>query len=381
MKVIIIGGGIAGLSFAACLERIGIDYIICEKAEEFRPVGSGITIAPNAILALRKFGLDAALLKSGQRIDDGIISDHRFNSLARTGFGELERKFGAPLIGIHRAELQDVLFSFINRSKLLPGRRLIKIDQGEGGVTAHFEGADPVKGDIVVAADGIRSVAREFVSPDAEIRYSGYTSWRGITDDPWNKSFRGRSLEAWGFGCRFGMVSIGNDKIYWFAVANSPQGGRDDMNLVRERLANRFAEFHPNVFELINKTDPQNIVRTDISDLPNVKTWSNGRIVLIGDAAHATTPNLGQGGNQAIEDSVCLALQLKTNPRDFPRAFAEYEKLRRLKAARVIRESWNLGKIAHIENKLVGKIRNLAFKLTPPQMIESRTGWLFELNF
>lgn len=381
MKVIIIGGGIAGLAHAACLERLGIDYVIAESAPEFRPVGSGITIAANAFLAMRKFGLDGEVLKFGQRIQEGFISDHQFNPLTQMKFEDLEKNFGAPMIGIHRATLQDALLSMVDRSKLLLGHRLVKVEEGMNEVTAHFEGKDPIKGDVLVSADGIHSVARDFVSPGTQIRYSGYTSWRGIADNPWNVRFRGRSLEAWGAGRRFGMVCIGHDKIYWFAVANAPRGEGEDQNHVRESLVDRFKDFHPDVIELINKTEPQNIVRTDICDLPNIEKWSKGRVVLIGDAAHATTPNLGQGGNQAIEDSVCLALQFKTYPLDYPRAFSEYERLRRPKAARVIKESWNMGRMAQTENRLIGNIRNLALKLTPARMVVKRLTWLYELNY
>ena len=165
-------------------------------------------------------------------------------------------------------------------------------------------GGRRAQADVVVGADGLRSAVRASLGIPGEIRYAGYTAWRGIAP------FRTAGLlagETLGCGQRFGLVPIAGDRVYWYATDNVPEGGREESERAKVRLAGMFSRWHAPIPALIEATPAAAILRNDISDRDPVDRWGAGRVTLLGDAAHPMTPNLGQGGCQAIEDALVLA--------------------------------------------------------------------------
>lgn len=196
---------------------------------------------------------------------------------------------------------------------------------------------------LVVGADGIGSVLRDRLFPDQPgPRYAGHTSWRTVVAPP---RHRGEPGETWGRGQVFGTMPLADGRVYWYATANTPPGRRYDDS--RDELLRRFGGWHAPIPELITSAAPETILQLDIADMhTSLTAHHRGRVVLIGDAAHAMTPNLGQGGCQAIEDAVVLADLLAEAHGDIPGALATYTATRAPHTAAVVRRSRRMGAAA-----------------------------------
>jgi 2-polyprenyl-6-methoxyphenol hydroxylase-like FAD-dependent oxidoreductase len=185
---------------------------------------------------------------------------------------------------------------------------------------------------------------------------------------------------VWSAGARVGFSAIGHGLVYWYATADAPAGGTDAPGTLRPRLDALAAAFPAPVPALLAATDVADITRTDLTDFAPIPRWHLGRVALIGDAAHATTPNLGQGGAQAIEDAWVIADRLAASASPAA-AFAEYERIRTPKARSVVNTSWRFGKLAHLSNPLARGARNLLVRLTPSRIARRQSDALYRLNY
>jgi 2-polyprenyl-6-methoxyphenol hydroxylase-like FAD-dependent oxidoreductase len=195
---------------------------------------------------------------------------------------------------------------------------------------------------------------------DVPIRYAGYTAWRGVSAVPVEP---GRLTESWGVGERFGLVDIGRGRTYWFATKNAPEGESDEPAGRKAELLRRFSGWHEPISAVVEAADESAILRNDVYYLEPLPRWSDGPVVLVGDAAHATTPGVGQGAAQAIEDAVVLADRLAGS--DFTAALAEYESIRRPRADAVLKLSRRVDKAAQLANPLGWRIRNALVRWQP----------------
>lgn len=364
--VLIAGGGIGGLTLGVGLRRAGFSVRVFERAASLRPVGAGITMQTNAILAFRKIGLDTAVAAAGHVMQRGSILDWRGRSLGTMLVSEMAAELGAPMIAIHRAQLQEVLQEALGPEPLTLGTKVVGFREEPDGVVARLSDGTEARGDLLVGADGLRSTVRAQLLGDGEPRYAGYTSWRGVCDEP-TVANPTSTTESWGRGLRFGVVPIGQGRTYWFATANVPPGGIDAPDAHAELLS-RFGNWHAPIRDLIEKTPASAIFRTDIHDRPPVQSWARGRVVLLGDAAHPMTPNLGQGGGQAVEDAVVLARCLTSEP-DVPAALARYQALRIPRANGFVRQSRQLGQLGQWENPLACWVRDRLFQAVPDSSV------------
>jgi 2-polyprenyl-6-methoxyphenol hydroxylase-like FAD-dependent oxidoreductase len=217
-------------------------------------------------------------------------------------------------------------------------------------------------GDLVIGADGINSVVRAGLLSDGRPRYAGYTAWRAVARIPESLVPAGYCWETWGRGVRFGITRIGQGRVYWWAAKNAPEGGRDSD--AKAALLETYRDWASPVPQIIEMTARDAIFRNDIIDRVPVHGWSRGRVTLLGDAAHPTTPNLGQGGCQAIEDGVVLAKKL-IGTTDVGAALRSYEHSRYARAAAVTRASWRFGVAGHWENPLACWVRDTTASLIP----------------
>src|SRR6185437_11036800 len=238
----------------------------------------------------------------------------------------------------------------------------VGVEQTDQCAAVRFANGHTDEADVVIGADGIKSVVRAALFGLREPRYAGYTCWRGICPRP-GAIKAGYSGEWWGRGNRFGITTLTKDRIYWFAVHNAPAGRHSADE--QETVAEIFRGWADPVSQLIATTPPGQLIHNDIMDRPPIRTWSIGRVGLIGDAAHPTTPNLGQGGCMAIEDGIVLARSLAANPNPAV-AWMAFTKERFARTAAITQESWRFGKIGQLEGRASCWLRDRIFGLLLP---------------
>lgn len=363
-SAVIAGGGIGGLAAGIALKQAGWEVKVFEQAAEFKAIGAGLTIWPNAVKALYKLGLRADLEKMGVSEFAGGFFTEEGEQLAEISYDDILSRYGAPILAVHRADLLDALLSKLEPGTLRLGARLREFSQDGNGVTASFSNGEEARADLLIGADGVHSKVREQLSGKLPLRYSGYTAWRGIAPAP-KKVFQ--AGETWGKGRRFGLVPLKGEKVYWFATDNRPERETDDPARRQGELLELFKGWHFPVTELIASTPAGDILRNDIFDLPPLKKWSVGRVTLLGDAAHAMTPNLGQGACQTIEDAVVLAGCLARFD-EVSEALARYEALRRFRTARITNQARQVGAVGQWSNPGLVWLRKHFARLLLPKL-------------
>jgi 2-polyprenyl-6-methoxyphenol hydroxylase-like FAD-dependent oxidoreductase len=368
-RIVIVGAGIGGLTLAHALRRAGMEVVVAERTEAPAVAGAGITVQSNAMAALQEIGLDGAVLAAGERIREAIVCDWKGRVITRTPAGFFEREFGAPSVAIHRARLSELLLDAVGRGSVESGFSVVNYQQTHASVTVRSDEGKTLDGAVLVGADGLWSRVRSRLVADGPPRYAGYTSWRGVVDAP-RLCKPGVATESWGSGQRFGLVPIGNGQVYWFATANAKPGERDPHDAIAS-LAERFLGWHAPIEEVLLATPEERLIRTDIHDRAPVVRWADGRVVLLGDAAHPMTPNLGQGGCQAIEDAVVLSRALRRHD-DVLAAFREYERLRVRRANDLVRRARTLGDVAQWSGTMSRFLRDTAMRLTPESVVKKQ---------
>ncbi|MEO6598682.1 MAG: FAD-dependent monooxygenase [Polyangiaceae bacterium] len=363
--VLIAGAGIGGLALGCALQRAGIEFEIFERTSTLRESGAGILVQAGAMQALRHIGLDSQVANRGHDLQSGTGKNMAGTVLSTTRLDGLP----APTVAIHRGVLQSTFLGILEKSRVHTAKAIAGFEQDQSGVRLLFEdGTHSSSGALLIGADGLRSAVRRQLLGDEEPRYAGYTSWRGIA------ALAGLTpaheiLEIWGRGLRFGIVPLGPDETYWFAVANSVAGEVDIDS--RAVVLERFTQFSDAVLALVQGTPSDRILRTDIQDRKPVRSWSSGRVALLGDAAHPTTPNLGQGGGMAIEDAVVLAHCLSSRM-GVADALAAYEARRVARTTVIVNASWQFGRLAQLDGRVSCWLRDLALRATPQSVIQRR---------
>jgi 2-polyprenyl-6-methoxyphenol hydroxylase-like FAD-dependent oxidoreductase len=380
MKAIIIGGGIGGLSTALALRRVGIQADVFEQAAELREVGAGLSIWANAIRALEQFGVAQRVRSLGSSIDRFEVRTRAGRTLSSLSFAALERRLGVPVgVIVHRADLLRELAAGLDRGHIRCGARCVSIESSADGVRARFADGQEASADFLVGADGLHSVVRAHLHGSAKPRYAGYTCWRGVAHLEVRDPPPGLSFETWGPGARFSVHRCGPGRLIWYATRNVSEGGVDSAAGRKADVQALFRNWHAPIPEVIEATPGPEILRNDIVDRLPMANWGRGRVTLLGDAAHPTTPNLGQGACQAIEDAVCLAATL-AKARDVEPALRHYEQGRYPRTAAITNESWRLGSLCQWENPLGCWVRNRLTSWTPSavslRLMEARLNYV-----
>lgn len=369
----IIGAGIGGLTTALTLKQKGLNVKIYESSAEIKPVGAGIIIANNAMQVFQKLGLQDKIEKVGNKISFMKITDTQLNDISVVDLSEYEKKYGVHNIAIHRGELQKILADEIGFENINLSKRLSKIEKEEL-FKLTFEDNTTFECKLVIGADGIKSVVRNQLFEESTLRNANQKCWRGICEIDLPKNYHNELNEAWGKGKRFGFVKISDKKVYWYALTNANKFSKKTTNLLEV-----FKEFHTDILKIISATNKEQIILNDIIDLKPIDKWQAENVCLIGDAAHATTPNLGQGACQAIEDAYVLG-KLLDEGLAIESTFKQYENLRRKKAHTIVNISWTVGKMAHIENNLGIWLRNKIMRNLPKSANKKQMDMIFDLN-
>ena len=361
--VVVAGAGIGGLTLAIALRRRGARVRVFERANHLGAVGAGIGLPANGVKALQTLGLGESVTRAGMIVRRAAILDARGRPLgAEVDLTSVYQEIGASLVALHRARLHALLLDALGSGVVTTGAHVVSFEQTADVVYVALMTGERVEAKLLVGADGLHSNVRAQVVGNDPPVYSGYTSWRGVT--PANAvTVPARTTESWGRGERFGIVPIGFGEIYWFAVADAPPNRRDTD--VRGELMARFGSWHEPVAAIIEATPPERIMRTDIYDRAPIERWHSGRVVLLGDAAHPMTPNLGQGAGQAIEDAVVLD-ECLAQATSIEEALTHYEQRRVARANGIVRASRQFGAIAQWSNPLAAWLRDRVMSLTPP---------------
>jgi len=359
LKAIVVGAGIGGLTSALALRQAGCDITVVERAHDLAPAGAGISLWPNAVHALGSLGLAADL--------DAISAPGTGSALHRADGGRLggsltdlvPDRFGAPVVVVHRAELQAMLVSRLSHDVVHTGWRCAGIERDGNEALVIREGGETLPADIVVAADGIHSVIRATVGEDAPTRYSGYTAWRGVA--PINAG--AHTGEFLGRGCLFGIAALSGDRAYWWASVRSRTPITDER---RDALVERFGSWAKPIRAVLEATPPDNVIVTPLQQRASVTRMAHGRVALVGDAAHPMLPNIGQGGCQSIEDAVVLGRLVGRAGMHPVEALDDYRTLRERHTRKVVKASAQMARVVHVGSPIGVALRNVALRATPP---------------
>jgi 2-polyprenyl-6-methoxyphenol hydroxylase-like FAD-dependent oxidoreductase len=369
VRILIIGGGIGGLTTAIALRHVGHDAQVFERADQPREVGAGIGLWGNAVGALRRLDLADAVLARGESMRIAEFLTHRGRILTRSSAEVFTRIGGEPLALVHRAELLEELLRPLPPEIVHFGKTLVRYGESGDIVTAHFQDGSLETGDLIIGADGLKSAVRAQLLGAAPPRYSGYTCWRAVVPFPESRIAPGYVGEIWGPAARFGITRIGRGRIYWWATLNASESPHEQGVLdaaAKDILLQSHGSFCDPVPDLVRAADAAAIIRNDIYDRQPVRTWHRGRVLLIGDAAHPTTPNLGQGGCMAIEDGVCLGYFLRGGSgkaSDLDGRLAAFTRFRSATTASVVRQSRAFGALGQWKNPVLCWGRDLVMSI------------------
>lgn len=361
-QIAIIGGGIGGLTAALAFRQSGFEAEVFEQAPALLDVGAAIAIWPNALRVLEELHLSEKILEKA-----GVMEEIRW--LDQAGF--LINRISIPVaVALHRADLQSTLLHALPDTSIHLDHSFVSYRQHGDKTIATFANGDSVEADFLIGADGIHSDVRAQFIKDGEPVNRGYTVWRGIAPTIPSLIPPATAIEIHGRGKRFGIGPVGHGRVGWWATANVSDTGD---------LSSLFAGWYRPVLELIAATPKTSILKTSALDREPNKTWGAGRMTLLGDAIHPTTPNLGQGGCLAIEDALVLARCFKKHGAT-EESLRTYERLRYKRTAAVTRYSRFYGAVGQWENIWARGLRKTALTLVPESIARSLMKIVFDYD-
>lgn len=373
LHVLIIGGGVAGLALALFLKKAGITCTIYEAYAYKGEAGGGLNIAPNGMNVLAALGLADELAARG-----AITLEHCFRSengkvLARIPYGDVA-KYGQPGVSMSRATLYEVLTNEINQSgiEIKYNKRLLSIEEYPTGVKANFEDGDSDSGDILIGADGIRSKTRSHILPHGpEPGFVGVIGVGGFVKLERVPELTRQDLSSlnYTFGAKgfFGYCAADQGYAMWWSNLHaerpmSEAALRDtSMDKLQQEMLDIYQDFHGPAAALITNTERP--LRQNISDIQSLPTWHKGRVLLIGDAAHAVSPNAGQGASMALEDAMYLAKLLRDGKDDYAKVFLQFEGDRKDRVEKIVAEGRKRGVGKQTVSPFQAKIRNMMMSI------------------
>ena len=335
LKAIVIGAGMAGLTAGIAMRQAGYEVEIYEKTRKLRPAGAGISLWSNGIKILNKLGLGEEVAAIGGQMNRMEYLTHEGESLNNVDLIPLMEQVGQRPYPVSRTDLQQMMLDAFGESDVRMGMRCVEVKQDGDSATAIFEDGSTATGDVVIGADGIHSVVRSYLAGKIEPRYADYVNWNGLVDASPDLAEKDVWVIYVGDGKRASMMPVGGDRFYYFMGCPKPPGTTAPNGDIRAELKETFAGWAQPVQNLIEKLDPEQTNRLEISDIDPLTHLVRGRIALVGDSAHATTPTLGQGGCQAMEDAEVLCRYLVTTNISVEDALKRYEAERKERVAKL----------------------------------------------
>lgn len=355
---------------ANCLQAKQINFKLYEQSPQLGEVGAGIGLSKSVMDLFRKIDLYDELEASGSFIKYACMTN---------GNLKIRRELPVELdsICIHRAKLIEILSRRIDKGKIYLNKKVSNISQNENRTTIFFSDDTSIQCDLVIVADGIHSPMRKQLFPDLNIRYANQIIWRGVTKIQLDAFYQNRFIESWDEYKRFLFVPLNKESVFWLAVRNGAPGGE---KVTKADLVKEYSNFHPLTQQLIR--DSENLIQNDLADLgEDDRVWYQENIVFIGDAIHATTPNLAQGGCQAIEDAFALTSMLTTHNFNHDAAFTAYQHSRNKKAMYVVNTSWKLGQMAHQGSKIKYFLSKQAWRFIPDGVLKKSERFINDVSY
>lgn len=355
-KVIILGGGIGGLCASIALRQAGVRTVLYEQARQFSEVGAGIQVWVTGMRALRTLGVADAVRDAGAELHRHRFLNDAGSPLYDVDLVGLARKHRAPApVMLPRSALVDALSTGVDHDTVRLGRRVTAVAPAPDRVTVTFADGTTDDGDLLIAADGIGSSVRRRLFPQVGVRTAGYRYVRALVPHPapFGEHVFAMTL---GRGNRIAVGDCGSGNLYWLVGLKRPTvplGG--DLDTLKDDLLTRFRSFPADVASAIAATPADRMIHHAVRDLEPVPTWGRGRVFLLGDAAHATTPNLGRGSGQAMLDAITLAGLLRaadlSDAGRLRHVLDEYTRRRKPLAEALQRTSWKIGNITSWDSR------------------------------
>jgi 2-polyprenyl-6-methoxyphenol hydroxylase-like FAD-dependent oxidoreductase len=399
VRIAIIGGGIGGLTTAIALRHSGFEPEVYEQAPALLDVGAAIALWPNAMRVLEHLGLGKKIMEKAGVMTEIRWLDQDGRLINRVSISETSLQQKTPSVALHRADLQATLLHALPTASVHLAHSLVECTQDNEQVVTHFSNGHSIISDLLIAADGIHSRVRTQLVDNAQPTYRGYTVWRGISPTAPSSIPSSAAIEIHGRGKRFGIGPVGLGRVGWWAAANGAninptaeerQADRKTWKQgeaiasqyphdTRRELLRLFDGWYRPVLQLIEATPSSSILRTGAFDQPASKTWGSGRVTLLGDAIHPTTPNLGQGGCMAIEDALVLARRFQEHGAD-GRSLRRYERNRYKRTAAVTRYSRYYGSVGQWQNFWKTGFRKTVLSLMPEHLLRRLMQIVFDYN-
>ncbi|MDC9590392.1 FAD-dependent monooxygenase [Xenorhabdus sp. XENO-10] len=368
LKVIIVGAGIGGLTAAVVLRQIGCCVEVYEQAPTLRTAGSGLSVMSNAVAALSSIGVNLKLEHFGSPVKCFEIRNINDRLIRRLPIPEISSSNGFDSICISRKALQEALLQKLDKNIIHVGAKVTGITESDDGVSVRFADSRETHGDLLIGADGIYSLVRDYIQGNKPTRTADYICWLAITRYQHPQITPGYVAHYWGPGKRIGLIDIGGGGVYWWGTANMQIEQARQWQGNNQDILSYYKGWPAIVSDIILQTPSENIISVPAQDRPFSPLWGKGRITLLGDAAHPMLTSLGQGAGMAIEDAAVLGHVMKQQS-DPISALRQYEKVRIPRAEMLVNASRALSETEQEDRFFHCLKRDLSLRFAPTRKL------------
>lgn len=355
MNVVIIGAGMGGLTTGIALKKFGHQVRIFEQTEKILPVGAAISLWSNGVKCLNYLGLTEKIAKLGGQMDDlAYVDGLTGDVMTQFSLLPLIEEVGQRPYPVARADLQNMLMDEFGRDQIYLGKKMVSLEDKAEYVEVHFADGSSTQADLLIGADGTHSLTRAYVlGQQVQRRYAGYVNWNGLVEISEDLAPAQQWTTYVGEGKRASLMPVADGKFYFFLDVPLPAGLDNNRDEYKKLLKQYFVDWCQPVQQLIERLDPQKTNRVEIHDIEPFTQFYKGHVVILGDAAHSTTPDIGQGGCQAMEDAIYLARSLQINTLGLEDALRRYQNKRNERANELVLRARKRCDVTHMKDEAV----------------------------
>lgn len=355
MNVVIIGAGMGGLTTGIALKKFGHQVRIFEQTEKILPVGAAISLWSNGVKCLNYLGLTDKIAKLGGQMDDlAYVDGLTGDVMTQFSLLPLIEEVGQRPYPVARADLQNMLMDEFGRDQIYLDKKMVSLEDKADYVEVHFADGSLTQADLLIGADGTHSLTRTYVlGQQVQRRYAGYVNWNGLVEISEDLAPAQQWTTYVGEGKRASLMPVADGKFYFFLDVPLPAGLDNNRDEYKKLLKQYFVDWCQPVQQLIERLDTQKTNRVEIHDIEPFTQFYKGRVVILGDAAHSTTPDIGQGGCQAMEDAIYLARSLQINTLGLEDALRRYQNKRNERANELVLRARKRCDVTHMKDEAV----------------------------